>query len=96
MNIRELAKKIHEEAQDPTFESFIVNRIMSDKDVDEKGPYFSFTLQYITIDVWKYGVDKYKLVKSTLPGPNNQDECVTLSKEQLLHSIQEILNDFLK
>jgi hypothetical protein len=94
-NVKKIAEDLHDTLDDPGFESFIAEQIISSV-VFEEGPYFSLTTNDMTIDIWKKG-NSYEIVKSVIPNSkkSTKDFKKTMKKKELIEELLRHIESFL-
>ena len=94
---KKIALELFNKENDPLFEEFISEQILSSKSSLEEDPYFTISHKSMVLDIWKKDENSFELVKSVLPGMQNsgKDFVKKLKKEELLKELFRFIEGFI-
>jgi hypothetical protein len=94
-DIKKLADDIKHTINDPGFESFIADQILSSKTSSEE-PCFSITHKDVILDIWKKENGVFDIVKSNIFGSKKSDKNFKkqMKRKELIEEISKMIESF--
>jgi len=94
-NVKKIVEDVHKSLNDPNFETFIAQQILSSNEQSEEQPIFTISHKDMILDVWKRK-NSYEIVKSVLPGAKGKDFRKHFKKKELTEEIIKTIHELIE